>query len=73
MMENTIYTQSVSCQIHDSLLNRYKLCVAEYNKTNAKLVKSILIIEMRTIKKQFMDFSYDIEELNQLDPEGVRI
>jgi hypothetical protein len=72
-MESAIYTQNLSCQIHDSLLNRYKMCVAEYNKTNAKLVKSVLIIEMRTIKKQFVDFSYDIEELNQLDPEGVII
>lgn len=72
-MENAIYTQNLSCQIHDSLLNRYKACVVEYNKTNAKLVKSVLIIEMRTIKKQFVDFSYDIEELNQLDPEGVII
>ena len=59
---------------HDKLLNMYKKYIDKMNESEHAVVKNICIAECRRIKNIWEHtFEFDIEELNILDPVGIKI
>ena len=59
---------------HDELLNMYKKYIDKLNESEHAVVKNICIAECRRIKGIWeRTFEFDIEELNALDPLGIKI
>lgn len=59
---------------HDEILNMYKKYIDKINESEHAVVKNICIAECRRIKGIWVNtFEFDIEELNVLDPFGIKI
>lgn len=59
---------------HDEILNMYKKYIDKINESEHAVVKNICIAECRRIKGIWVrTFEFDIEELNALDPFGIKI